>query len=190
MQDEGTQPEGAATPLPDDGETRPAAARDPGQPPGTVPVTVIGVRVEMPSNSPIVLMKEAQGDRYLPIWIGAVEATAIAFAHQGVKSLRPLTHDLFADVLEAAGLQLLNVTISHLEDGIFYSSLSLSNGTTVSARPSDAIALAMRMEATILASTEVLDQVGVAIPEDAVGIPDDAVGIPDDAADIPDDVDP
>jgi len=61
---------------------------------------VVGVRVEMPSNSPIVLLKEAQGDRYLPIWIGAVEATAIAFAQQGMVSLRPLTHDLFRDVLE------------------------------------------------------------------------------------------
>ena len=61
---------------------------------------VVGVRVEMPSNSPIVLLKEAQGERYLPIWIGAVEATAIAFAQQGMVSLRPLTHDLFRDVLE------------------------------------------------------------------------------------------
>ena len=63
---------------------------------------VVGVRVEMPSNSPIVLLKEQQGDRYLPIWIGAVEATAIAFAQQGMVSLRPLTHDLFKDVLEVA----------------------------------------------------------------------------------------
>ena len=65
---------------------------------------VIGVRVEMPSNNPIVLLKEAQGYRYLPIWIGAVEATAIAFAQQGMVSVRPLTHDLFKDVLDEAGV--------------------------------------------------------------------------------------
>ena len=62
---------------------------------------VVGVRVEMPSNQPIVLLKEAEGDRYLPIWIGGVEATAIALAQQGVAPARPLTHDLFRDVLDA-----------------------------------------------------------------------------------------
>ena len=75
---------------------------------------VVGVRVEMPSNSPIVLLKEAQGDRYLPIWIGAVEATAIAFAQQGMVSLRPLTHDLFRDVLEVLNVQLRTVNITAL----------------------------------------------------------------------------
>ena len=64
-------------------------------------VDVIGVRVEMPSNQPIVLLKEAAGDRYLPIWIGAVEATAIAFAQQGIVPARPLTHDLMKDLLDA-----------------------------------------------------------------------------------------
>jgi bifunctional DNase/RNase len=84
---------------------------------------VVGVRVEMPSNSPIVLLKEAQGDRYLPIWIGAVEATAIAFAQQGMVSLRPLTHDLFRDVLEVLNVQLQTVNITALRDGIFYGDL-------------------------------------------------------------------
>ena len=97
---------------------------------------VIGVRVEMPSNSPIVLLKEAQGDRYLPIWIGAVEATAIAFAQQGMVSLRPLTHDLFRDVLEVLNVQLRTVNITALRDGIFYADLVFSNGAEVSARPS------------------------------------------------------
>ena len=62
---------------------------------------VVGVRVEMPSNQPIVLLKEIGGERYLPIWIGAVEATAIAFAQQGVTPPRPLTHDLMKDIFEA-----------------------------------------------------------------------------------------
>jgi len=125
---------------------------------------VIGVRVEMPSNSPIVLLKEAQGDRYLPIWIGAVEATAIAFAQQGMVSLRPLTHDLFRDVLEVLNVQLRTVNITALRDGIFYADLIFSNGAEVSARPSDSIALALRTGAQIFASEEILDEVGVAIP--------------------------
>ena len=127
---------------------------------------VIGVRVEMPSNSPIVLLKEAQGDRYLPIWIGAVEATAIAFAQQGMTSLRPLTHDLFRDVLEVLNVQLRTVNITSLRDGIFYADLIFSNGAEVSARPSDSIALALRTGAQIFASEEILDEAGVAIPEE------------------------
>jgi hypothetical protein len=127
---------------------------------------VIGVRVEMPSNSPIVLLKEAQGDRYLPIWIGAVEATAIAFAQQGMVSLRPLTHDLFRDVLEVLNVQLSTVNITALRDGIFYADLVFSNGAEVSARPSDSIALALRTGAQIFASEEILDEVGVAIPDE------------------------
>jgi uncharacterized protein len=127
---------------------------------------VIGVRVEMPSNSPIVLLKEAQGDRYLPIWIGAVEATAIAFAQQGMVSVRPLTHDLFKDVLEVLNIQLRTVNITELRDGIFYADLIFSNGAEVSARPSDSIALALRTGAQIFASEEILDEVGVAIPDE------------------------
>ena len=72
---------------------------------------VVGVRVEMPSNQPIVLLREVTGERYLPIWIGAVEATAIAFAQQGVTPPRPLTHDLMRDVLEATGQRLDEVRL-------------------------------------------------------------------------------
>ena len=127
---------------------------------------VVGVRVEMPSNSPIVLLKEAQGDRYLPIWIGAVEATAIAFAQQGMVSLRPLTHDLFRDVLEVLNVQLRTVNITALRDGIFYADLVFSNGAEVSARPSDSIALALRTGAVIFVRDEILDEAGVAIPDE------------------------
>src|SRR6202012_1458235 len=127
---------------------------------------VVGVRVEMPSKSPIVLLKEAQGDRYLPIWIGAVKATAIAFAQQGMVSLRPLTHDLFKDVLEVLNVQLSTVNITSLRDGIFYADLSFSNGAEVSARPSDSCALALRAGAAILATDEILDEADVAIPDE------------------------
>jgi bifunctional DNase/RNase len=129
-------------------------------------LTVVGVRVELPSNQPIVLLKEAAGDRYLPIWIGAVEATAIAFAQQGVVPTRPLTHDLLKDVLDALGARLVSVTITDLRDGIYYADLSFDGGVTVSARPSDAIALALRAGTTIYAEERVLAEAGVAIPDE------------------------
>ena len=127
---------------------------------------VVGVRVEMPSNQPIVLLKEAGGDRYLPIWIGAVEATAIAFAQQGVVPPRPLTHDLLRDVVNALGQQLTAVRITSLRDGVFYAELVFSGGAEVSARPSDAIALALRTGTAIYGAEEVLDEAGIAIPNE------------------------
>ncbi len=127
-------------------------------------VEVVGVRVEMPTNQPIVLLREAGGDRYLPIWIGAVEATAIAFAQQGVLPPRPLTHDLFKDVLEATGHPLEQVRITDVKDGVFFAELVLAQGVEVSARPSDSIALALRTGATIWCSEAVLDEAGLAVP--------------------------
>jgi bifunctional DNase/RNase len=131
-----------------------------------LPLDVMGVRVEMPSNQPIVLLRETGADRYLPIWIGAAEATAIAFAHQGLVPPRPLTHDLLRDVLEATGQRLDAVHITEMRDGVFYALLRLSSGAEVSARPSDAIALALRTGAPILGSETLLDEVGVVIPEE------------------------
>jgi len=127
---------------------------------------VVGVRVEMPTNQPIVLLKETGGERYLPIWIGPMEATAIAFAQQGMVPPRPLTHDLMRDILQALKVELSQVNITALRDGIFYADLVFSNGAEVSARPSDSIALALRTGAQIFASEEILDEAGVAIPEE------------------------
>ena len=127
---------------------------------------VVGVRVEMPSNQPIVLLKETDGDRYLPIWIGAVEATAIAFAQQGVLPARPLTHDLFRDVLDAFEVQLRTVNITALREGIFFADLVFASGARVSARPSDAIALALRSGATIYGEDAVLEEAGILIPDE------------------------
>ena len=121
-------------------------------------LTVVGVRVELPSNQPIVLLKEAAGDRYLPIWIGAVEATAIALAQQGVVPARPLTHDLLKDVLDSLGAQLAAVTITDLRDGIYFADLQFANGVSVSARPSDAIALAIRAKAPVFAEERVFEK--------------------------------
>ncbi len=127
-------------------------------------VDVMGVRVEMPSNQPIVLLREVTGERYLPIWIGAVEATAIAFAQQGVVPPRPLTHDLLKDVLEATGNELTEVRITDVKDGVFFATLVFGSGAEVSARPSDSIALALRTGTRIVCAEEVLDEAGLAVP--------------------------
>lgn len=127
---------------------------------------VVGVRVEMPSNQPIVLLKELNGERYLPIWIGMPEATAIALAQAEEPPPRPLTHDLFKDVLDALGVRLQTVNIVALRDGIFFADLVFSNGVEVSARPSDSIALALRTGASIYASEDVVSEAGVIIPDE------------------------
>ena len=129
-------------------------------------LSVVGVRVELPANQPIVLLKEATGERYLPIWIGAVEATAIAFAQQGIVPPRPLTHDLLRDVVSALGVQLTAVHITELREGVFFAELLFSNGVRVSARPSDAIALAVRCDVTIFADEAVLDEAGIVIADE------------------------
>ncbi len=125
---------------------------------------VVGVRVEMPSNQPIVLLREVTGERYLPIWIGAVEATAIAFAQQGVTPPRPLTHDLMKDVLEATGQRLDEVRIVDMQDGVFFAQLVFDGGAEVGARPSDSIALALRTGSRIVCAEAVLDEAGLAVP--------------------------
>jgi bifunctional DNase/RNase len=127
---------------------------------------VVGVRVEMPTNQPIVLLRETEGDRYLPIWIGPVEATAIAFAPHGVEPLPPLTHDLVRDLLTALGHELTRVRITDLRDGVFYAELVFDNGVEVSARPSDAIAIALRTGTPIYGAEGVLDEAGIVIPDE------------------------
>ena len=138
-----------------------------------VNMEVVGVRIEMPSNQPIVLLKEVEGSRFLPIWVGAVEATAIAFAQQGMVAQRPLTHDLIANILEAADLTMTAVQVVQLKDGIFYAELQVrtESGTVlkISARPSDAIAIALRTKSNILADSDLLDEVGIDIPERLLG---------------------
>ncbi len=104
---------------------------EPGEGSSLSELSVVGVRVELPSQQPIVLLKEVDGDRYLPIWIGAVEATAIAFAQQGVVTARPMTHDLMRDVLAAFERPLQTVTITELREGVFYAELGFEGGVTV-----------------------------------------------------------
>jgi len=132
-----------------------------------LPVEVIGVRVEMPSNQPIVLLREVGGTRYLPLWVGAAEASAIAFAQQGVIPPRPLTHDLMKTVIEEIGTHLLSVVLTQVKDGIFYSELNFAGEKKISARPSDAIALALRLESSIFATADLFAAVGIEIPDAA-----------------------
>lgn len=127
---------------------------------------VVGVRVEMPTNQPLVLLRESDGVRYLPIWIGAVEASAIAFAQQGDATPRPLTHELMQRVVEVLGDELDEVRITDVEDGVFYASLVFGSGATVDARPSDSIALALRTGARIVCAEDVLDEAGIASTTD------------------------
>jgi bifunctional DNase/RNase len=134
-----------------------------------IELSLVGVRVELPSNQPIVLLKETQGERYLPIWIGAVEATAIAFALQGVQTPRPMTHDLLRDIMRETKIQVERVLISDLVDSTFFAVIRMaSNGQTaeVSSRPSDAIALAVRIDAPIFAAEEVLEQAGIELRDE------------------------
>lgn len=97
----------------------------------------------------------------MPIWIGAVEATAIAFAQQGIVPPRPMTHDLFKDVLDAVGVSLEQVRITEVRDNTYYAELVLSGGVEISSRPSDSIALALRTGTPIYAAEPLLDEAGV-----------------------------
>jgi bifunctional DNase/RNase len=134
-------------------------------------MTLVGVRVELPTNNPIVLLRESDGDhRVLPIFIGAVEATAIAFALQGVVTQRPMTHDLLRDVLQELGVQVERVVVTELKEGTFFAELSLTQPTgdtvTVSSRPSDAIALAARLGTPIYADEAVLEEAAIEVSEE------------------------
>lgn len=134
-----------------------------------IELQLVGVRIELPSNQPIVLLKETTGDRYLPIWIGAQEATAIAFGMQGIQTPRPLTHDLLRDVLRETNIEVEKIVISELVDQTFYATIhTRTNGAQaeISSRPSDAIALAVRLGTTIYAAEDVLDQAGIELKDE------------------------
>ncbi len=127
---------------------------------------VVGVRVELPANQPILLLRETEGDRYLPIWIGSVEATAIALEQQGVRPPRPLTHDLLKEIITALGRELEQVRITDLQEGTFYAELVFDGDVRVSARPSDSVALALRVGVPIHAEEAVLAEAGLIIPDE------------------------
>ncbi|MGO2540424.1 bifunctional nuclease family protein [Specibacter sp. AOP5-B1-6] len=128
-----------------------------------IEVKIVGVRIEMPSNQPLVLLRELLGERHIPIWIGAAEATAIALAEQGVVPPRPLTHDLLCGVVLALGHRIVRVNLTKVEEGVFYAELLFDNGTTIGSRASDAIAIAQRAECPIWAAESLVEEAGVVI---------------------------
>lgn len=136
------------------------------------------VRVELPSNTPILLLQEVQGSRRtLPIYIGPAEAQAIAFAQQGVETPRPMTHDLIKDLLEELGAHVERIVITELRDRTFFAEihlLSAGQRHVVSARPSDAVALAVRTDTTIYAEEALLDAEGVLLPAEDEAEPPEA----------------
>jgi bifunctional DNase/RNase len=144
------------------------------------------VRVELPTNNPVVLLQEVGGaHRTLPIFIGPPEATAIAFALQGVTTQRPMTHDLMRDVLVALGVTVERVLITELRDGTYYAELHLDQAgrkEIISSRPSDAIALAARMSTPIFCDDDLLDAEGMVLPAEEEGA-DDEGGDPDELVD-------
>lgn len=129
-------------------------------------VEVFGVRVEMPGNQPIVLLREVSGDRYLPIWIGSAEASAISLAQQGIEAARPLTIDLLIEIFNQTNSVLRQIEVSQLVDGVFYADLVFEDERRISARPSDAIALALKLSVPIFSAESVLSQAGITIAEE------------------------
>jgi hypothetical protein len=128
-----------------------------------VEVVLRAVRVDVGSSTPLLLLEEVGGDRVLPIFIGAPEATAIAYALQHIETPRPMAHDLLGNVITALGARLFAVEITHLIDNTFYSNLRLlrdGREVLVSARPSDAVALALRVGAPLLVSDELMNEEG------------------------------
>jgi bifunctional DNase/RNase len=133
-----------------------------------VEVSVESVRINLATSQRVVILKDAQTDRYLFIWIANPEAYSIAMDLQGTSSPRPLTHDLLKTVITELGGTLSSVIISDLIDDIFYARLVLDaegRHVEIDSRPSDAIALAVRMKVPIFVAESVMEQAGVTVQE-------------------------
>ncbi len=129
-----------------------------------VPLELVGVRVEVPANTPMVLLREQEGrHRLLPIYIGSPEASAIHYALEGVEPPRPLTHDLFLITLGELDAEITKVVVTEMRDRTYYAELHLKTAAgekAISCRPSDAIALAVRCGAPLFADDDLIDEVG------------------------------
>jgi bifunctional DNase/RNase len=134
-----------------------------------VEMVVESVRVHMLSNRHVVILKDNEGDRYLPIWIGAWEASAIAMRLQGLQAERPLTHDLFTAALDQLGVRVARIVVSDLADETYHAQLVLERDgleEEVDARPSDALAIAVRTESPIYCAESVLAQAALSADPD------------------------
>ena len=124
-------------------------------------MVIYGVSFDLVGKQPIVLLKTADGNKFLPIWIGHPEAAAILMKLQSQAAPRPMTHDLLSDMLEQLGAQIIRITVTELKENTFYASITVQqNGSEIEidSRPSDAIALAVRAEAPIFAAEEVIEE--------------------------------
>ena len=130
---------------------------------------IYGVSFDLVGKQPIVLLKTAEGNKFLPIWIGQSEAQAIAIGQQGLVTPRPMTHDLLKNILDEMSVRVTSITITELRDGVFHAVIGLQrNGSSfeISSRPSDAIALAVRLGCKIFANEDVLEEASILIPGD------------------------
>jgi len=132
-----------------------------------VKMTLEGVRIELPSQKPILLLKEENGNRYLPIWIGPYEASAIALEMSNIKTPRPMTHDLIINIIKNLRTIVDNIEITDIRDNTFYAIINIKNidskVISIDSRPSDAIATAVRSRCDIYAAEHVLESGGLRI---------------------------
>jgi uncharacterized protein len=132
-----------------------------------IEMTLEGVRIEFPSQRPIILLKEKGGDRYLPIWVGAFEASAIALELSNIKTPRPMTHDLIVNMLDDLNAKIETIEVCDIKENTFYAFINLKYAKNriikVDSRPSDAIAIAVRKKCKILSSEHVLELAGLKI---------------------------
>ena len=129
--------------------------------PSMYEMVIYGVSFDLVGKQPIVLLKTAEGNKYLPIWIGHPEAAAILMRLQGASTPRPMTHDLVTDILSQLDAEVVRITVTELKENTFYASITVSqNGSEIEidSRPSDAIALAVRAEAPIFVADQVIEE--------------------------------
>jgi bifunctional DNase/RNase len=141
-------------------------------------MVIYGVSFDMVGKQPIVLLKTLAGNRFLPIWIGHPEAAAILMRLQDARPPRPATHDLMCTALEELGAEVTQVAITDLRDNTFFAQVTVSNGIDeheLDSRPSDALALAVRAEAPIFASEQIVMDSGIEFEQDAIGDTDELV---------------
>jgi len=139
-----------------------------------IEVVVAGIGIVPPSSAPLLLLKERDGDRVLPVGIGPLEAQAIAMPLQGVRSRRPMTHDVFIEVIASLGGHVRRVELTELADNTFHARLMLEQAGQqqgIDIRPSDAVALAVRTETPIYVAEAVLDQAGI-VPQQPAEVDD------------------
>lgn len=144
--------------------------------PRMIEVEIDSVRVSLTNQQRIVILKQVDEERYLPIWIGLYEAEAITIALQDIQVARPQTHDLLKTLIQSLNAKLIQVEVSSLSDDVYYGNLVLEvdgSRRQVDCRPSDALALAARMRAPIMVAEEVMIQAGI-VPEDDISGMDSA----------------